>query len=108
MGKQWDLPWIAQLQMLQFLEQQNQVLESLQMSPMKEVVEMVQWWMGKINSPLLREKEEGRRKVSSKEEERELGLCLRVEDLPHRAGPAPGLMWMVEPRTTTPNYFLEP
>lgn len=58
--------------------------------------------MGKTNSLLLREKEEGRRKLSSKEEERELGLCLRVEDL---AGLELGLMWMVEPRNTAQIHF---
>jgi hypothetical protein len=63
--------------------------------------------MGKINSSLLREREEGGRKVSSREEERELGLCLRVEDLLHLTGLGLGLMWMVKPKTTTPNYFLE-
>jgi hypothetical protein len=42
MGKQWNLPRIPQLQMILFLEQQNQVLESLQMSPVKDMVEMFQ------------------------------------------------------------------
>jgi hypothetical protein len=72
-----------------------------------------QWWKcssdewAKSTALLLREREEGGRKVSSKEEERELGLCLRVEDLLHLTGLGLGLMWMVEPKTTTPDYFLE-
>lgn len=42
MGNQQELPRIAQLQMLQFLEQQNQVLGELKMFPIKEMVEILQ------------------------------------------------------------------
>ena len=108
MGNQWDHPKIPQLQMIQFLSQQNHLLELLQMSLIKEMVEMLQWWTGKVNNLLLREKDEGGRKVSSKEEERESGLCLRVEDLLHLAGLGLGLMWMVEHRSTSPDSLLEP